>query len=255
MPATESLAENYSRAPIIEAVIGINFASALDEEKIRAAITKLKRHYPHIQTIKNLRVSIRLDGADPSSPDVEPIVGYKLSTDDQTQVIVLSPVLFTFSQLPPYPGWEHFIQRFERDWNVLKRIWGFREIVRIGVRYINRIDIPIMEQRGQAESVVAYENYINIYPKIPESVEPLDAFSLQTQSYLRDVDCNLKVNSASVLSPLLNHASFLIDLDISRERTPPQKDEDIVALLHAIRLQKNAIFESCISDQTRAMIR
>jgi uncharacterized protein (TIGR04255 family) len=50
---------------------------------------------------------------------------------------------------------------------------------------------------------------------------------------------------------LLEHGSFLLDLDIAREGDPPQNDEGIYDLLHQIRVKKNEVFEACVTNSAR----
>ena len=70
-----------------------------------------------------------------------------------------------------------------------------------------------------------------------------------------DMRCKLLLNSASIPSPLLNTASFLIDIDISRDIEVPQKDEDILNLVSSIRPRKNDVFESCVTDLSRGLFK
>ena len=73
--------------------------------------------------------------------------------------------------------------------------------------------------------------------------------------FMEDLECMLTINSAAVPAPILNYASFVIDQDISRETNIPQKDDDIFALIQKIRVRKNEVFESCVTDRARALFR
>lgn len=79
----------------------------------------------------------------------------------------------------------------------------------------------------------------------------LIAGAVQTISYFEDIKCKLTLNSGVVESPILNHMSFFLDLDVGREIDVPQKDTDIFELLEKMRLKKNQVFEACISQRTR----
>lgn len=82
--------------------------------------------------------------------------------------------IFYFFSTHPYPGWENFFQRFVRDWELWKRVVGHQHVIRIGVRYINRIDIPI------TGPVVDYESFLSIYPKLPDELGSVLAYGIQT---------------------------------------------------------------------------
>lgn len=239
----------YKHPPITEAVIGVSFSSPIKQTDISSVNKKFHTHYPHHQPVSNFDVAVELSNDQVNKPttNINKQDGHRRSTADMTQLIVLWPSSFSLSQLAPYPGWDNFFDRFVRDWSVWKRTVGFQTISRIGVRYINRIDIPV------TGSITKYEEFLNVYPKLPDSLDPIFAYAVQVASELKDIDCLLKINSAVVPSPILDHASFVIDLDISKESNPPQSDNDIYDLLNKIRVQKNAVFETCISSRAREL--
>ncbi|MFZ5523505.1 MAG: TIGR04255 family protein [Pseudomonadota bacterium] len=249
MTGTELPPVSYKHPPITESVIGINFSSTTKLTDIRTVSKKFHAHYPHQQIVSNFDVAVEMpiNQVNKVAANIHKNDGHRLSTDDMTQLLVFWPSSFTFSQLAPYPGWDIFFKRFVRDWGIWKRNIGHKEISRIGVRYINRVDIPIMD------SITKYEEFLNVYPKLPESIDPLVGYAVQAASELKDLGCLLKINSAVVPSPILNHVSFVVDLDISKEINPPQSDNDIYDLLNNIRLQKNIVFEACITDRAREL--
>ena len=239
----------YKHPPITEAVIGISFSSPVNHADINSVNKKFHKYYPHHQTVSNFNVAVGLTNDQINKPtaDVNKEDGHRLSTADMTQLLLLWPSSFTLSQLAPYLGWDHFFERFVRDWGLWKKTIGFQIISRIGVRYINRIDIPI------TAPVIEYEGFLNVYPKLPDSLNPIHAYAVQAVLELKDIDCLLRINSAAVPSPILGHSSFVIDLDISKEINPPQSDNDIYDLLNKIRVQKNAVFEACVSSRAREL--
>ena len=233
----------YRRPPITEAVIGVNFSTSISKEALSAADKKFSANYPQHQVVSNYSVAVALPSQETAKIGRED--GHRRSTADMAQLVVLWPSSFVVSHLAPYQGWEHFFERFARDWGTLKKITGFREISRVGVRYINRIDIPAKEP------IIEYENFLNIYPKIPDILQPTSSYALQSTTELKEIGCLLRLNSAPVPSPLLHHASFLIDQDISRQVNVPQNDNEIYDLLQKIRVVKNAVFEACVTDKAR----
>lgn len=236
----------YKRAPITEAVIGINFAERIDEDTLISVDKKYAPHYPQNQTLSDVNVMLNVNSNDPSpKTNVAKEDYYRRSSDDMTQILLLRRDSIIFSQLAPYLGWSKYIERFKRDWKIWKRVVKHRTISRVGVRFLNRIDIPVEKQ------IVKYEDYLNIYPKIPSSFEPINAYAIQTTRQL-DNGCSVNMNSAVVPSPLLNHLSFLLDIDVYSIK-PPQSDNDLIELLNSIRLKKNQMFEDCITDNARRL--
>jgi uncharacterized protein (TIGR04255 family) len=175
--------------------------------------------------------------------------GHRLSSKDQAEMLLLWPLTLVVSQLAPYPGWEFFFGRFERDWRIWKRVAGYRKITRIGVRFVNRIDIP------QADRVIEEDNYLKVYAKLPDTFGPVTGYGVQAQFPPDEEGCRLTLNSGLVPSPLMGHGSILLDLDIAIEVNPPQNDGEIYVLLDKIRAKKNTAFEACITDHARELFR
>jgi uncharacterized protein (TIGR04255 family) len=238
----------YKRPPITEAVIEIRYAEPAELTLLADAAAHFKSEYPAQQKIMNAGVAV---GGVPLPPhdalQIKFDQGHRLSSVDQTELVVLWAPSFVVAQLAPYPGWSHFFNRFTRDWKTWKRVVGYRKIARIGVRYINRIDIP-------AKGPVFDESeYVKVYPQLPPEFGPVVTYGLQAQSPPDAEDCRVTLNSASVLSPLLGYSAILLDIDVAMEPTPPQNDEDIFVLLNKMRVRKNAMFEACLTDRAREL--
>ena len=244
-PAT--IPEGYKHPPVTEAVIGVSFAENFSKTVLKSVSDMLAKKYPIHQSLQN--ISVNLDLSPHAGKDRKTITevaqGHRRSSQDMTELALALPNSLVFSQLAPYPSWATFSNRFIRDWKLLKKALGYREINRIGVRYINRIDIPV------TGPLIQHEQYLNVFPRIPDMLSPLMAGAVQTISYFEDIKCTLTLNSGVVESPILNHKSFLLDLDVGRELDVPQNDKGIFELLEAMRLKKNQVFEACISQRTR----
>jgi uncharacterized protein (TIGR04255 family) len=241
----------YKEPPITETVIELRFATPLDVDDIAKVSADLKSLYPLQQPITDVRVHLNLPSSQQAVTTAHPIEthGSRLSTGNQEQIVLVWPQIFVCSQLAPYPGWDAFFERFCRDWGVWKRSLGYRKITRIGVRYINRIDIP------ETAPIVQHEEYLNVYPHVPAIFQTLMAYSVVAQLPLPEIESILTLNSSSSPSPLLGHAAFIIDQDIAKEGDVPQNDDAIYTLLNQIRAKKNEVFEACIKPPARELFK
>lgn len=239
----------YKHAPITEAVIEIKIDSSLDQTELERVSAKFLTHYPQDQRIENVKVALLLaiKTGSHAKTKVDRKAGHRRSSSDLTELLVLFPSSVMVSQLAPYPGWDQFYRRFCRDWKIWKKAVGFKTISRIGVRYINRIDIPMREQH------VDHESYLNVYPRLPDIIPHVGGYAVQAVSSFEDIGCKLTLNSAVVPAPILDHVSFIIDQDIVCEIEPPQSDRAIFQLLNKIRTKKNAVFEACVTDRAREL--
>jgi hypothetical protein len=213
----------YKRPPITEAIIQISFAGVMSTDDLSKVNSNFGRLYPQHHDIRNVNLAVEMppgSGAEPRAQVQTQEEGHRRGSDDQTQLVVL--------------------------W---KKVAGYRRIIRTGVRYVNRIDIPI------TGSIIEYENYLDIYPHLPEELGSNDAYGVQVRFPISELGCSLTINSSSVPSPILNHASFIFDQDIVKELDVPQKDDDLYKLLENIHIKKNEVFEACITDRARELFR
>ncbi len=240
---------SYTQPPIIEAVIEICFANPHDKSKIEKLIKKQKQNYVNYQKSINHKLKIDVSNTQKNEPiakDIQNLV-HRLSSEDITQQLLLYESTFVVTQLAPYCGWDAFINRFIRDWALWKKCMGFNEIKQIGVRYINRLDIPV------SGPIIEFPQYVNIYPKIPEILPPNMSYAIHVKIPINELKSVLALNTAVVKSPLINHMSLVIDQDIVKTTELPQNDESIYSYLDEVHAKKNEVFESCITDKAREL--
>jgi uncharacterized protein (TIGR04255 family) len=239
---------SYSNPPITEAIIEIRHSQPHDPSKLKKAVKRFRKIYANYTPMSELQVKVEIQGATPVT-NATPQNYHRLSSSDMTQMLTFKGQNFTVSQLAPYQGWDEFFNRFKRDFEEWKKQTGYQEIVQIGVRFINRIDIPL------DKPVTVYEKFLNVYPLLPSLIEPISHYAIQVEQPLNDLGCILRLNSAVVKSPLAEHISIVVDQDIIKKDSPPQKEIEIYSLLNEIRVKKNEIFEACITDRAREAFR
>ena len=236
----------YKKAPITEAVIELRFARSFDKALIEDAARRLRGEYFYQDPENAVNVKIEV-GTQKTQVDTA-WQGVKLSSLDRTDCVFFRTNTFICSRLAPYTGWEDFSARALRGWEVWRKTAGSIELARIGVRYINRLDIP-----SETDASLNVEDYLNVSPHSPgELARPMSSFTMQIVKPLDD-DCMLALNSGTVVPPLIGFASLALDLDVFREVDLPRRDEDLWALINRIRDHKNRVFESCITDRARAL--
>lgn len=239
----------YKRPPITEAVIEIRIDGPVDENVLLHVSNKFLELYPNVQPMRNMGVAVDLSEASDNKTIVKMSnqASFRRSSEDETEILVLSPENLIISQLAPYPGWGAFTQRFYRDFELWRRLVQYRKIARLGVRFINRIDFPL---HGH---VADESNYLNIGPRLPDAFGILSGYHVAVQLRLQEIGAIATVNTASVFSPLIGHGALLLDVDIGREKDVPQSSASMSELLDSIRLKKNEIFESCVTDKAREL--
>jgi len=236
----------YKRAPITEAVVELAFNSSPEDKRRSKAFATFRKHYPNFKEInsKSIEVEVRDDGDAISTKNT---LKHQFSSSDITQLLITSESSLLFAQLAPYQGWDLYKERITRDWATWIKHTGHNEVNRIGMRYINRIDIPA------TNPVTWYENYVTVYPNLPKIIDPSLSHSVNIKVLLDDLESLLTLNSSVVKSPIPEHIAIVLDFDISRKfKTAPSNDE-IYEHIDLARKKKNEIFEACITDKAREL--
>jgi uncharacterized protein (TIGR04255 family) len=210
-------------------------------EKARKAIGK---SYVRVEELREMKVEIA--PANETAAVESTFGGKRLFSEDGTDVVWVRPQGICISRLTPYKGWEHFRQNAQDAWTKWRNVIGMRDVTRIGLRYINRIDIPVPES-GR----LRIEDFLLLSPSYRDPNQSFYSYTIQTQLPLDEFV--LVINTGSAPPALINHLSYLFDLDVSKEGDLPRAEDDVWALVDRMRISKNDVFESYITDATRRL--
>jgi uncharacterized protein (TIGR04255 family) len=216
-------------------VVELRLSAPLTTEQIEKVKTQLIVDYPlPPQQMQNITFH---PGLLPPPPTIE-LGGYRMFSADATNIVVIGRQAFTISRLAPYTGWENFIGRARLNWVLWKRAVGWQGVVRVGVRYINRIDVP-----NPDEKPIPADEYLLFRPVLPvfEGSQVADSFAINASMRIANSEFQLILNAGPTASPLVRTTSFLLDIDVSRETNLPKNDDALWALVDEIRTLKNRV--------------
>jgi uncharacterized protein (TIGR04255 family) len=243
-----SQAIQYPRSALTEATIEFRLREELslkDLEKVRHRFGKFKWKEEKIEL---LEFQLTAGG---QSHMKRSLVSYKLTSPDGREVVQLHRTGLGYSVMAPYPGWDQFVGRLfdlSAEW---RKDVGGKKIGRVGVRYINRFDIPCVP--GSTIQIPEYMAFTMTEPEILDL--PVKVYSIQLNSGIVTDGLSVNLVSEVVPSPLIDHFSITLDIDIGREGVDlPQSDDDIRVLLTLMRQRRTEIFERCIKDPLRKLI-
>ena len=167
-------------------------------------------------------------------------------TEDRKTFIQLGPNLLAINQLKPYPIWEQFKSSIEKSFGALRNVVSLKSLERIGLRYINRIEIPETEPN--------LRDYLEFRPSLgkslPNTIESLNLGCVFSFSDHRD-SCRVQLTNAA--SDVPKTSCFILDIDyfLAQPKT--------IAVTEAMQWLENAhakvedLFEGCITDRLRAI--
>lgn len=152
--------------------------------------------------------------------------------------------------MAPYPGWEHLRDHENSVWQKWKAETPRHPIERIGVRFINRIDVPITD-----DDSIAVPDYLNFCPNAaPITHEAMLNFLLRVTVPTYDSQWTANITTTTLGSTQIpKHHSLLLDIDIFRTADIPIRDDVLWPMIDTARLIKNDLFERCITDRTRKL--
>jgi uncharacterized protein (TIGR04255 family) len=240
----------YARPPIAEAVIECRFGSAVSQATLARFVRNVAREYPAIEQTYEISAQFRVVPT-AQEREVRPeqkFSGYKLTGRDQADLVILGLDQIATIRLAPYCGWDNFIEIAKRNYEILRKVSGYRSLTRVATRYINRLDIPI----GDA-SVIRTEEYLLVEPQIPPIIPRINFFSTNFVGAVPEIEGQVIVKAGTIPSPLIDHASLLLDIDLFKEHNLPLKEQEIWELLATLRRHKNVVFEAFITDRAREL--
>lgn len=239
---------HYSRAPITEAIIDlrVTLPEQFTVEDLADIHFLIKDRFPTKEPIHTGSLtfqtgpSIKIDASREQH-------GFLFRSEDGLKIFQAKLSGFTFNRLAPYTTWEDFRSDARRLWEIYKSVCKPSSVVRVAVRFINRLDLP--------GPVVDFKHYLQTLPEIaPNLPQGLSGFFMQLQIPQEDLNSMLIINEAFTPSTSPEIVSVILDFDLFREQVWQSNDEGIWKFLEELRHRKNLVFEESITDKTRELI-
>ncbi len=245
-PSLTDDSPTYMHPPIVEATVELRIANRIPDDDVDKLQRLLAPEYAKVEPVTELLIAFSLDGTQPPPP---PPTGkkYKLTSEDGAWIVQLGASSVALSNLAPYVGWLDFEKQIRGIYKTWRRIVGKRQVERLGMRYINRVDIP--------GNVVKPEEWFTVYSQFPDE---LGLSANEAQSVIAGTlnqEIGVKIATALVPPALIDHLSLILDIDVFHTSVTVKGDDEVWAALGALHDQKNRVFESCITDRTRGLFR
>jgi uncharacterized protein (TIGR04255 family) len=247
------LAQKYPKPPIIEALLQIRYTAPLTAGELKRIPRLLEAEYPKSREENDFSLRVSIEMGVPTGkpePEVSDHGTRMLSANDQRIVLTRqSSVLYAYQA--PYQGWNDFVGGAHFVFDTLREKLGYMEMSSIGLRYVNRIDVPI----GDGTSPFPPAEYLLAGVALPPNgiMSSLRLFQVVTEIEINHDQLIGRIGAATAPGALIDHASLLFDIDIISQVEVPKKADEFWALLDRMRNAKNAIFESGVTDKARQL--
>jgi uncharacterized protein (TIGR04255 family) len=239
---------HYGHAPIAEAIIDIRCQTDATLDALQGVVTE-PGYSPERSMNVEQRMGVTSEGVTGETTSTQ--IGWLFRREDGRRVVHARVDGLGFSWLEPYESWEKFVTEAESHWLDYRVCAKPTQVVRLGVRYVNRIDVPA--------SSVEIKDYLRLGVDVPAYLpQAVSGYFMQVTVPLPSFGCAATITSALLSPNDENTTSLLLDVDtwLASEIDLSEGAEapGVEAYLGTLRHAKNYVFESCITDATRGLI-
>jgi uncharacterized protein (TIGR04255 family) len=166
-------------------------------------------------------------------------IGVRLHSPDERHVALLSIEGFTLSRLEPYGSWEDLLRETLPLWRGYAECLGPGTITRIATRYINNLRLPSTD----------LERFLDLLPRLPQGLPSavsgfLQRYALQDALTQATVLLTEALPEASTGPPV----PVILDIDAFRHARFPMDDQTVWQYLEQLRVLKNRVFFTCLTE-------
>jgi uncharacterized protein (TIGR04255 family) len=246
---------NLPRAPIVEAVIEIRgrAQSLWREDLVAEEVRSLAGDYPKAVSKNEFHHQLKFK---PNDTVVESKAedlgwrGFALQTTNDHQIVQFYRDSYVFSRLPPYEDWVRFRDEALRLWQIHLKMAQLAEVQRIGVRFINKFNLPAGDTKIQ--------DYIQPHPVSPSGFKsPLPFVGFLHQDTLAIPGHPYAVTTIRTIQPPQNHGTegfaLIVDIDAFTVYPFTLTQDSLESKLEDLRWIKNKVFFGSVTEKALKM--
>jgi uncharacterized protein (TIGR04255 family) len=244
--------EHYPNAPIQEALIDIQVTAPPDFAigQLKSFGQGLEKHFPevqeNVQLIHGLQFS--LGGESQTFSSSKTVDGYLFKSKTDGKTIQARRDSFTFNKLRPYTDWKDFGSEAKELWQRYSELAKPVAIRRLGLRYINRIEVP--------QGILDLREICLLFPDIPQTIpQGLAEFF---QRFVAPKDNGLISAVSLALDYLRPEArpAIILDIDVfCMIGNATIQSEAMWSRFEEMRVLKNEIFSASLTEKAKALFR
>ena len=242
----------FPNAPITEAVIEIK--AQLPEETALKSLESfhdhIKKRFPEKQEQRFLKADFKLSQKDKLSslPTKTGTQGYLFRSLKEKKVVQSKIDGFAFNKLKPYENWELFRSEGRELWELYSEIVNPIKVIRIGLRYINRIEVPLPFKD--------FSEYLLTNPQIaPQLPQEVSHFFMRLEVPNPDIEATAIITQAMDKPTKTKRLPLILDIDVFRITEYVGKTEEMWEDFEKLRDFKNDIFFNSVTEKAKELFR
>ena len=235
----------YSNAPIIEATIDlcVELPERFEFGLLESFQSELGEDFPYRQDISVDEFAVQPQ----QSIYTRKLIGYRFLSANLRKIVQARSNGMSYTALAPYEGWEAFALEARTFWDKYRQHLKPTSVSRLGVRYINRLDVPMQ--------TVELKDYLATFPEIARGMpQILNSYFMQLALPMETFQATAVINQAIVPPPVIGTTSIMLDIDLFRDQNTPQDENSIWQAFELLRDGKNQIFNLCLTEKAKGLI-
>lgn len=241
------MGRKYKNPPIIEALCEFQFSpsSPWDLAIPGLVYQKVQSEFPKRRQAKQVEVGLRA-GTEGVEQQVRTTDRMQFLREDERVLIQVGQNLLAINHLKPYPAWEGFLPLIRRGFDTYCAVAKPTGIQRIGLRYINRIELPGPK--------VELEDFFSFYPFLgPTLPQDFGAFIVGVDIHYENGRDGLRLQSVNTQPDQPGTIAILLDLDYSLRQPGGVGLEAVFQWVDTAHDRVEKVFEGCITDKLREL--
>lgn len=242
----------FPNAPITEALLDIRvqLPPQIDLDKLNTFHNFIKERFPQKEDRIFVQTGIEVSPkglaslASSSKHD-----GYLFRSTIENKVVQARLDGFTFNKLKPYKNWESLRTEARELWNIYSaEIAHPIKVLRIALRYINKIEIPMPMKE--------FKEYILTIPEVAPNI-PQALFHFFMQLVIPNPEIEAIAVITQTIEPVTQNPKIplIFDIEVFKERDYVDNKEEIWNDFEKLRIFKNEIFFNSITDRAKELFK
>lgn len=235
---------NYLNAPIREAIIDVQVLGLdnINQEQVENLHIFIEEKYPLKKILFEFHGKFQIKDTEVLNDSKSLFKGIIFSNKENNRKVQFRTNGFSFNFLSPYTNWEEFYTEASVLWEIYIKELNPLVIKGIGLRYINRIDLP--------KPFNNFQEYITNMPIIPNSLPQFyNNFFCQIETPCKNKEFKVVITE-TIESDTKEIVQFILDIDVFKNIDSNFDFKD----LNKMRDIKNLVFEDIITDKTRDLL-
>jgi uncharacterized protein (TIGR04255 family) len=245
------MSKKYKNSPIIEAICEFQFEenSAWDLTVPGLVYGRVQNEFPIRRQAARVTMGIHSNVGN-ITPQFGAVHLMQFLRRDEKALMQIGSHILSINLLNPYPSWTEFLPLIQTGFNEYCNVAKPTGLQRIGLRYINHIEIP--DQNARLEDCFEFRPFTG--PKLPQK---LDSFVLGGQiAYENSRDIlSLQLASSPRLEPSIVNPAVILSLDYFLAKPKGVLLDEALTWIEKAHENIEDIFEGCITDRLRALFK